>query len=654
LIEHGEVLKISATDVLMELGQFARNSGLAFPEQGCHILERFFQPLRGFEKNQGQAQRPDLIQSGAARVARRWQKTDEEKPVRRQSGEDEPSEHRRGARNGMNLGTRGNRLSHKFVTGIGNERCSRVADERQAITVFESLEKLRSDPGSIVIVVGKQRTRNAVNGEKLGGVARILRQNRLAASQHDEGSQADVLRIANRRCSNIEALFQRPLPFRTCWRRFSHWHPMCERRRLIMHMFRAKCSAALHALRRACRLAPLFALPIAGGCMMAAPPAPKPVASVARTIPAGTLATRPLTADQSGFLRLGNIPPGRTPVRIGILLPFSNGSSATRTLAASLMKSAALALFNSQNHDLLLISADEGSGDAEAIAGVRVLLNEGAEVIVGPLFSQSVTAIAPITRDHAVPVISFSTDRAVAGDGVYLLSFQPENEVRRIVRYAAEQGHSAFAGLVPNTAYGSHVAQAFEETVKSAGGRVVGVEHFVPANASIAAPVLKVAQLGPDAVLIAQGGALLRDIASSLATDGAGSRQVQFLGTGLWDDAATTHEPALLGGWFAAPDPDAIQGFEARFRAVFGTSPPALASLAYDAVSLVAALASGTPYHRFTREALTDPNGFSGVDGVFRFGVDGTSERCLAVLKIEEGGNIAVISPAPRNFLPAS
>ena len=129
---------------------------------------------------------------------------------------------------------------------------------------------------------------------------------------------------------------------------------------------------------------------------------------------------------------------------------------------------------------------------------------------------------------------------------------------------------------------------------------------------------------------------------------------MQFLGTGLWDDVATTHESALAGGWFAAPDPDAIRGFDAKFRGVYGASPLALASLAYDAVSLVALLASGTPYHRFTREALTDPNGFSGVDGVFRFAVDGTSERGLAVLKIEEGGNIAVISPAPRSFLPAS
>jgi ABC-type branched-subunit amino acid transport system substrate-binding protein len=181
----------------------------------------------------------------------------------------------------------------------------------------------------------------------------------------------------------------------------------------------------------------------------------------------------------------------------------------------------------------------------------------------------------------------------------------------------------------------------------------VDEEHFSASTEAIAAPALKVAQSKPDSILIAQGGALLGEIGSSLAAHGAGSGQVQFLGTGLWDDPSTTREPVLAGGWFAAPDPDLARGFDAKFHAAFGTSPPALASLAYDAVSLLAALASGSPYHRFTRDALTDPNGFSGVDGVFRFNVDGASERGLAVLKIQVDGKVVVISPAPRTFLPA-
>jgi len=142
----------------------------------------------------------------------------------------------------------------------------------------------------------------------------------------------------------------------------------------------------------------------------------------------------------------------------------------------------------------------------------------------------------------------------------------------------------------------------------------------------------------------------LREVASSLAGAGVNVEQVKLLGTGLWDDQTTSKDPMLAGGLFAAPSPEAKAVFEQKYRNVYGTSPPPLASLAYDAVSLVALLSNGTPYKRFTTEALTDPNGFAGVGGIFRFHADGTSERGLAVMAIEPGGGFRIVSPAPKTF----
>ncbi len=362
------------------------------------------------------------------------------------------------------------------------------------------------------------------------------------------------------------------------------------------------------------------------------------------------MARHPLTGEQPGFVRLANMPADHTPVRIGILLPFSNGSAATRQLASSMLNAAEMALYDSGKRDLLLMTADERGGGADAAAGARALIAEGAEIIIGPLFAQSASAAAPIARDHGVPLLSFSTDRAVAGDGVYLLSFQPENQVRRIVAYAAAQGHSSFAALIPGTAYGARVTDGFRDSITASGGRIADLENFVPEAGDIAGPAAKIAKSKADAILIAQGGSLLRDIASTLAAEGAGSGQVQYLGTGLWDDPTIAREPSLAGGWFAAPDPDAERSYDTKYRAVYGTKPPALSALAYDAVSLAALLSSGPPYHRFTFEALTDPSGFSGIDGILRFNPDGTSDRGLAVLKVDANGAFSVISPAPRTF----
>lgn len=340
---------------------------------------------------------------------------------------------------------------------------------------------------------------------------------------------------------------------------------------------------------------------------------------------------------------------GRVPVRVGVLLPFSNGSSATRGLAQSMLKAAQLALFDAHNPDLLLMSADEGSTPEQAAAGARSLLAEGAEIIIGPLFASSVTAVAPLARDHAVPVISFSSDRSVAGNGVYLLSFQPENEVHRIVTYAAAQGHTVFAAMVPDNAYGARVAQAFASDVKAAGAKLADVEKFEPDSQGISVAAKAVAATKPDAILIAQGGNPLREIGPTLAADGVSNQTTQYLGTGLWDDPANEQEPMLAGGWFTAPSRASHKAFESRYRAQFIGSPSQLSTLAYDAVSLVALLSSGQPYHRFTEAALTDPNGFAGVDGIFRFEPDGSSQRGLAILRVAPEG-FQVVSPAPKTF----
>ena len=377
----------------------------------------------------------------------------------------------------------------------------------------------------------------------------------------------------------------------------------------------------------------------------APPPAPPMI-----VVPQGPIAANPLDRDQPSYLRLPGLADGVTPVRVGIILPFTSTSAPTRALAASMLKAAELAMFASGNRNILLITADEGNGGAKAGDAAQQLLSQGAEVIVGPLFGASVSAVAPIARDRAVPVLAFSTEKSVAGNGAYLLSFLPQNEVRRVVAYAAANGHRQFAALVPQTAYGDVTQDAFRESVAAARGTVVDVERFAPNAGAVAGPASAVAKSGADAVLIAQGGVILRAIAPTLSLDGATRDKVKLLGTGLWDDdPAIARESSLQGSWYAAPAPNADAEFVAKYRAAFGSALAGLASLAYDAVSLVALLSQGEPYHRFTAAALADPNGFAGVNGIFRFNNDGTSERGLAVLEMTASGPV-VVSPAPTTF----
>jgi ABC-type branched-subunit amino acid transport system substrate-binding protein len=291
-----------------------------------------------------------------------------------------------------------------------------------------------------------------------------------------------------------------------------------------------------------------------------------------------------LTGELPSFFRLPNLAADKVPVRVGIILPFNDAAPNARALANAMMKAAELALYDSGNSNIVLMTADDTGAPAEAGAAAKKLLDQGAEIIIGPIFSASVAAVAPLARDRGVPVLAFSTDRGVAGNGVYLLSFQPQSEVERVVAFAAAKGHKRFGAMIPQTAYGDVVEHSFRDAVAASGGTVADIEHFNPSAGTVIDPAAAIAKSGCDAVLIAQGGALLRGIAPTLSYNGVDPAKVQLLGTGLWDDPANAREPLLAGGWFAAPQPSADASFSDRARAgssggrsdgIFGRRPGA-------------------------------------------------------------------------------
>jgi ABC-type branched-subunit amino acid transport system substrate-binding protein len=245
-------------------------------------------------------------------------------------------------------------------------------------------------------------------------------------------------------------------------------------------------------------------------------------------------------------------------------------------------------------------------------------------------------------------VIAFSTDSSVAGRGVYLLSFLPESDVNRIVDYASGIGKRSFAAMVPDNAYGNVVEAAFKQAVGRKNGRVIAFEKY---GADRATPARNVAQaLGQaDALLLADDGDSVVATADALTAAGANLRNIQLLGTGLWDNPRVFASPVLQGGLYAAPDPSGFRSFAGRYRTKFGGEPVRTATLAYDAVALMAALARTQGPQRFAAETLINPSGFAGIDGLFRFRSDGTNERGLAVMKVASGGGTPVAG-SPKSF----
>lgn len=339
---------------------------------------------------------------------------------------------------------------------------------------------------------------------------------------------------------------------------------------------------------------------------------------------------------------------GRPAVKVALLLPLSGQSA---PLGRALLNAAELALFDAGADGFALLPRDtEGSTEGAARAA-RGVLDEGAKLILGPVFAAEVSAVAPLARAAGVNVVAFSTDERVAGQGVFLIGFLPRTQVARVVTYAHAQGFGRFAAVVPDTAYGSTIADLLRAAATEDGAQIADIETYDPATNN-AADVVR--RLNPDtfnSVMLPEGGERLLALAPLLPYYDIDPTHVRLLGTGLWDDPRLGKEPALIGGWYAAPDPRARAEFARHYTSLYGgDAPPRIATLGYDATALATALARAPGGPEFGVQALTNPNGFAGLDGTFRFRADGLNERGLAVLEIQRDGP-RVVSPAPTSFV---
>lgn len=311
-----------------------------------------------------------------------------------------------------------------------------------------------------------------------------------------------------------------------------------------------------------------------------------------------------------------------TSVKVAILLPLSGGSAA---IGQSMLQAAQLAVFDVGSDNFELVSKDTGGTPQGAARAATEAVQEGAQIILGPLFAEEVRAVKPIAQSANINVLAFSTDWTLGGGNVYVMGFTPFGQVERIASYAQKSGLTRVGVAAPSDTYGSTVAGSFEKESSKYG---------LTTTRNLTNPS------GYDAVFIPAAGTALNGILPAIANPSA-----KKLGTGLWDDARLATIPQMNGASFAAPAPSARRAFENKYQSTYGTAPVRIATLAYDATALSVALSRSG----FTAANLKNPNGFAGVDGIMRFGNNGLVERGLAVLQFQQG-RIVEIDPAPTTF----
>ena len=351
-------------------------------------------------------------------------------------------------------------------------------------------------------------------------------------------------------------------------------------------------------------------------------------------------------------------------LRVGVLLPLSGkmagvGQDVLRGMQLALTQ---LPAWRGVTVELLPQDTEKGT---EAALDAAVLA--GAKVVVGPVFSRNVEAVAKRAQAAGVPLLALSSDKAVAGGGVHVVPPLPTQQARLVARWAIANGKTKLAGLVPSTPYGYEVFNAFKDEVAAAGGIVTGAAFFNPQAVDLGAGVRQlvgksVSGTAPFQALFMPMPAPTVPLATSqLAYYDVDRAGVQLLGTALWQDNALLAPSAsgVRGGVFAAPMVAA--GFNQAFSQAYGAKPLGMAVQGYDLMRVLMEVAALRQWSgREVSTLLTRPEGFYGTGGFLVFRPEGVTGRGLSLVRIENG-QFHVIQPAltmvpveiPANLQPS-
>lgn len=330
--------------------------------------------------------------------------------------------------------------------------------------------------------------------------------------------------------------------------------------------------------------------------------------------------------------------------RVALLVPQTGPDAPVGTAIAN---ATTLALLDSRSDRVRITIYDTGAG---AAAAAQQAIAEGNKLILGPLLADDVRAVQPIARAANVPLISFSNDSSVAGNGTYLLGFEPGQAVARVVNHARAQNMMRFGALVPRSTYGERALASMRAAVTAAGGTLVASEAYDRSATGLSGASRRLASAGAmDAVLIADSGQTAIRAVPLLRS--GGTTGARILGTELWNtESALAASTAMRGAWFASVSDGLFGQMATRYRERYGRAPYRLASMGYDAVLLTVRMTRDwRPGTAFPQNRLFAEDGFGGIDGIFRFDNRGIAMRALEVSEVRAGG-FTVIDAAPTHW----
>lgn len=342
-------------------------------------------------------------------------------------------------------------------------------------------------------------------------------------------------------------------------------------------------------------------------------------------------------------------------VQVALLVPGGSGDGTDSLLASNLENAARLAISDLNGVSIDLRVYNTGANPAVAASVASQAVNDGAKIILGPLFGEAANAAGIAVANRNINVLAFSNNTSIAGGNVFVLGATFQNTANRLVQYSGRQGISRYAVIHGDDVAGEVGRDAIATAVRNNGGQVSSIESYPLSQQGIFNSARRISAStksgGADAVFLTAGvNADLPILATALRDTGIDPAQTQYIGLTRWSAAPQALAlPGLQGGLFTLPDQNMKNLFESRYTAAYGDAPHPLSGLAYDGIAAIGALVAAGDENALTKQALTSPQGFQGTAGIFRLLPNGQNQRGLAVATVRDG-SVVILEPAPRSF----
>ncbi|MEH7829765.1 penicillin-binding protein activator [Gemmobacter denitrificans] len=346
------------------------------------------------------------------------------------------------------------------------------------------------------------------------------------------------------------------------------------------------------------------------------------------------------------------------PVPVALLVPSGSGQATDELIARNLQNAARLAISDLGGAKIDLRVYPTAGQPAQASAMAIKAVDEGAKIILGPVYAQEANAAGVAVAGRGVNVLSFSNNTDIAGGNVFVLGATFQNSADRLGRFVVRAGKGRAGILYGNDLPGQAGRTALASGIQRAGGQIVFQQGYEVSQNGITAAVPGIVaglrNVGAQSVFMTANTSTDLPLVSQMLRDnGIVPPSTALVGLTRWDiPAQSVSLPGLQGGWFALPDPGLSAQFQSRYQAAYGEPPHQLAGLAYDGIAAIGALVKQGNRNAVTAQALTQGSGFVGVNGIFRLRPDGTNERGLAIATIQNN-QLTILEPAPRSFAGA-